>query len=118
MDEELDVEQGLKENFMGIMQKTYDYLDDCITSVEGCSVLVDLGFDNGSNAKIVKDIGNSKSEISGLLSNVGDSEDAILTLDLKSSNAIDSIPEDFKNTISVKSDSDFVENIHKRDYNI
>lgn len=81
MDNEIVVEQGLGNNFKGILQKVYDYLNDCNISVDCCSILEDLGFDNGSIPEIKNNIGNSKDELSNLLSSVSNSEETFLEID-------------------------------------
>ena len=86
MDNEIVIEQGLCDSFKGILQKVYDYLNDCTTSVEGCSILEDLGFDNGSIPKIKRNIGNSQEDLTGLLSSVKGCEDTFLEKDNSGSN--------------------------------
>ena len=81
MDNEILVEQGLGENFKNIMQKVYNYLDDCNVSLDGCSILEELGFDNGDNYKVKNNLEECKNVISVLLSSVNLSEDTFLEMD-------------------------------------
>ena len=81
MEDEIIIEEGVANEFKSNMQKTYDYLNDCDTSLSNCSILEELGFDGGNNAAYKSSIDETKGEITSLLSQVMRCEEDLISLD-------------------------------------
>jgi len=91
MENEIIIEQGVALEFKSNLQKTYDFLNDCNTSLSNCKILEDLGFDGGNRASYTEAINNTKSEITSLLSQVTNCEEDLLALDENASDRLKSL---------------------------
>ena len=81
MNNDIIIEQGVANEFKSNMQKTYDFLTDCNSSLESCSILEELGFDGGNTKAYGSSISTTKSEITSLLSIVMNCEEDLINLD-------------------------------------
>ena len=79
------IEEGVANEFKGIMQEVYDFLTDCSTLLNSCSVIEKLGFDDGGIAKGKTNIETTKGNITHLLSQVLQCEEELIGLDERGS---------------------------------
>ena len=91
MNDDVIIEQGVANEFKSNMQKTYDYLTDCNSSVDNCKILADLGFDGGNNQAYASAINTTKGEITTLLSQVMNCEEDMINLDEKGSERLSTV---------------------------
>ena len=90
------IETGVAEKFKSNMQKVYEFLSNCETLANSCTILSKLGFDDGTISTSKKNIATAKTDITSLLGEVSNCETDMIDVDDKEGNELSTVFEDEK----------------------